>query len=139
MHQQVRTTTTTSGSDRDGPGAMAARGGLTDILRTLSDEGFNLQAAGGHDLGRGGEFVFAVRHPDGDDDEAEKAAELLREHGYRNVRVVNVFHRHVDDTPGALLRCVEDAEAEQGPADEIFVGTPDEQGHIPVQVTSRGR
>ena len=139
MHQQVRTTTIKSGSNSDGPGAKADRGSLADILRTLSEAGFNLQAAGGHDLGRGGEFVFAVRHPEGDDDEAEKAATLLREVGYRQARALTVFHRHVDDTPGALLRCIEEAEADQGPANEVFVGTPDDEGHIPIQVTSGGR
>ena len=74
MHQQVRTTSTKSGSGSPGPGAMADGGGIVDILQILVDAGVNLQAAGGRDLDRGGEFVFAVHHEDEDDGPGEEAA-----------------------------------------------------------------
>jgi hypothetical protein len=134
MHQQVRTSTKKSGAT-DGPGAMADEGGLVDILQILLDEKINLRTAGGRDLDRGGEFVFAVAHERDDDGPAEAAAQLLRRNGYR-ARVVRVRECLVNDEPGALLRCIEEAEASEGAVHEIFVGTP-EEGGIPIQLTSR--
>jgi len=135
MHQQVRTKTTKTGSD--GPGAAHDQGGLVDILTVLRDEDINLRAAGGRDLDRDGEFVFAVHHGDGPDDgPAEAAAKVLRDHGYRP-RVVTVHECLVDDTPGSLLRCIEEAEAKDGDVFEIFVGTPAKDGRIPLEITTR--
>jgi hypothetical protein len=134
MHQQVRTSTKKSGAT-DGPGAMADEGGLVDILRILRDDGISLRTAGGHDLDRRGEFVFAVNHEPDDDGPAEAAAELLRRHGY-GARVVRVRDCLVPDERGALLRCIEEAERSEGPVHEIFVGTA-EEGGIPIQLTSR--
>ena len=76
MHQQVRTSTTKSGSGSPGPGAMADAGGIVDILQILVEAGVNLQTAGGRDLDRGGEFVFAVHHEDEDDGPGEEAASV---------------------------------------------------------------
>ena len=137
MHQQVRTTSTKSGSGSPGPGAMADEGGIVDILQILGDAGVNLQTAGGRDLDRGGEFVFAVHHEDEDDGPGEEAAALLRERGYGTARTVHVHECSVADEPGGLLGCIQDIERTDGPVYEIFVGTPDADGSITVQITTR--
>ena len=137
MHQQVRTTSTKSGSGSPGPGAMADEGGVVDILQILVDAGVNLQSAGGRDLDRGGEFVFAVHHEDEDDGPGEEAATLLRERGYGTARTVHVHECSVADEPGGLLGCIQDIERTDGPVYEIFVGTPDAGGSITVQITTR--
>jgi len=118
---------------------MADTGGIVDILRILVDAGVNLQAAGGRDLDRGGDFVFAVHHEgeDGDDGGADEAAALLQEHGYGDARVVHAHTCSVADEPGGLLGCIERIEASDGPVYEIFVGTPEADGSIPVQITTR--
>lgn len=136
MHQQVRTTTIKSGSSSDGPGAQADPGGLFDILETVKD--LNLQTAGGHDLDDGGEFVFSVHHKHGEEGQADEAERRLIDKGY-DAKIVEVFHCDVDDRPGALLRCIRDAVRKNGPVHEIFVGTPESDKKIPVQVISRGR
>jgi hypothetical protein len=137
MHQQVRTTSTKSGSGSPGPGAMADKGGIVDILHILVDAGVNLQSAGGRDLDRGGDFVFSVHHEGDDDEPAEEAARLLQEHGYRDARAIRSHYCSVADEPGGLLGCIERIEASDGPVYEIFVGTPDADGGIPVQITTR--
>ena len=138
MHQHVRLSSKKTGSGSPGPGAMADEGGVADILRILVDAGVNLQTAGGRDLDQGGDFVFAVHH-EGDDDDGrtDEAVDLLREHGYSDARKVTVHECSVSDHPGALLGCIEDVERDFGPIYEIFVGTPDEDGGIPVQLTIR--
>jgi hypothetical protein len=138
MHQQVRTSSTKSGSGSPGPGAMADPGGVADILRILDEAEVNLQTAGGRDLDQGGDFVFAVHHEGEDDDgRNEAAAELLRSHGYGDARAVSVHTCSVADEHGGLRGCVEEVEQERGPVYEIFVGAPDENGRIPVQITTR--
>ena len=137
MHQQVRTSTKKTGSRSPGPGAMADEGGLVDILQILVDNGVNLQSAGGRDLDEGGDFVFAVHHDDGDDAPGEKVAALLKEHGYGSARALRAHSCSVADEPGGLLGCIEKIEASDGPVYEIFVGTPDADGGIPVQLTTR--
>ncbi len=139
MHQQVRTSTKKTGSGSPGPGAMADEGGLVDILRILVDNGVNLQTAGGRDLDTGGDFVFAVHHDEDrdDDDPGEKAAALLREAGYGSARATPAHLCSVADEPGGLLGCIEKLEQTEGPVYEIFVGTPDSDGGIPVQLTTR--
>ena len=114
---------------------MDAPGGLVDILRTLLDAGVNLRTAGGRDLDAGGAFAFAVHHEEGDDQPDHDAAALLRERGYA-AEVIKVRECVVSDRPGSLLRCIEEAEAES-PIYEILVGTPDEEGHIPIQIVTR--
>jgi len=136
MHQQVRTSTKKQPSS-DGPGAMADQGGLVDILETLLRAGVNLRAAGGRDLDRGGDFVFAVHHgQDNDDQPGEDAAALLRDNDYK-ARAVYVHHCLVNDEPGSLLRCIQETEASEGPVYEIFVGTSNADGQIPLQITTR--
>jgi hypothetical protein len=116
---------------------MADEGGLVDILRTLLDAGVNLRTAGGRDLDRGGDFVFSVHHEDGNDDADHRAAELLRSAGYREADVYTVRDCIVSDEPGSLLRCIQETEEERGPVYEIFVGTHDDDGHIPIQIVTR--
>ena len=135
MHQQVRTSPTKTGSDSPGPGAEADEGSLIDILQILVDARVNLQSAGGCDLDQRGDFVFTAHHDDDDDRPNQEAARLLREYGYR-ARVVNVHHCYVNDEPGGLLGCIQKIEAADGPIKEIFVGTPDGEGRIPVQLTT---
>ena len=136
MHQQVRTFTTKRNADSPGPGAMADQGGLVDILSTLLDAGVNLRTAGGRDLDRRGAFVFSVHHEDGDDGPNSDAARLLVDHGYE-AEVYDVEHCVVSDEPGSLLNCIRETEQQRGPVYEIFVGTPDGEGHIAVQLTTR--
>ena len=136
MHQQVRTSPTKTGSGSAGPGAQADEGSIVDILQILVDARVNLQSAGGSDLDNRGDFVFAVHHDDDDDRPNNEAARLLREYGYR-ARVVNVHHCYVNDEPGGLLGCIKKFEAADGPIAEIFVGTPNENGEVPVQITTR--
>ena len=137
MHQAVRTSTTKSGGS--GPGAAWDRGSLVDILQILSDNGVNLQSAGGRDLDRGGELVFAVHHEDGDDGASEAAANLLKEHGYGSARAVPAYYCSVADEPGGLLGCIQKFQADGQEVYEIFVGTPDADGGIAVQLTTRER
>jgi ACT domain-containing protein len=132
MHQQVRT----SPSKRDAPGAMSRPGSVLDILQILSEADVNLQTAGGRDLDRGGDFVFAVHHDEGDDQPDREAAAILEKHGYRP-RVVNVDVCNVADEPGGLLGCLQRIQERDGDIYELFVGTPDQRGNIPVQVTTR--
>jgi hypothetical protein len=141
MHQQVRSSTTKSGSGSPGPGAMNDEGSLVDILTILRDADvgidLNLQAAGGRDLDEGGEFVFAVHHGEEDDDgPAQAAVRLLKEHGYEP-RIVPVHKCVVSDERGNLLDCIQQAEERQGPVFEIFVGTQGGYDGIPIQITSR--
>jgi hypothetical protein len=141
MHQQVRSSTTKSGSGSPGPGAMNDEGSLVDILTILRDADvgidLNLQAAGGRDLGDGGEFVFSVHHGAEDDDgPAEAAKKLLEDHGYKP-RIVKTHTCVVSDERGNLLECIQQAEERQGPVHEIFVGTQGDYDGIPIQITSR--
>lgn len=137
MHQQVRTSTTRTGSGSPGPGAMAAEGGLVHILTTLLDAGVNLRTAGGRDLDKGGDFVFSVHHEKDDDQPDEAAAKLLRDVGYADADVYRVRECIVSDEPGSLLRCIQETERERGPVYEIFVGTHDDEGDIPIQIVTR--
>lgn len=136
MHQSVRTSTTKSGSGSAGPGAQADEGGLVDILRTLLDNGVNLRTAGGRDLDAGGDFVFSVHHEEDHDGADHAAAKLLRSVGY-DANVYSARECIVSDEPGSLLRCIQETERERGPVYEIFVGTPEEDGHIPIQIVTR--
>jgi hypothetical protein len=144
MHQQVRTSTRKRQEDPNSPsGAAAPQGGIVEILEILYEADFNLRAAGGRNLDRGGEFVFAVdhgEHDDGTPDDApgEDAAQRLRDRGYQ-ARTVLVHTCIVDDKPGSLLACIRNTIVAEGPIDEIHVGTSEEDRRVPIQITtSRG-
>jgi hypothetical protein len=135
MHQQVRLKTTKPGSGSPGPGAVYDdSGSLLDVLTRLRDAGVNLQAAGGRDLDTDGELVFSVHH-DGKHD-ADSATNLLKGAGY-DARRVDVHYCNVQNEPGGLLGCIEELEATGERVYEIFVGTPERDGGIPVQLTTR--
>ena len=68
---------------------------------------------------------------------ARRPRALLQEHGYRDARTVHAHDCSVADEPGGLLGCIERIERTDGPVYEIFVGTPDADGGIPVQITTR--
>lgn len=135
MHQQVRTSTTRTGS---GPGAQYAdEGSIVDILSLLRDADFNLQMAGGHDLESGGELVFSVYHSEDKDRDVpnQKARDLLQENGYR-ARLVRAHECNVANEPGGLLGCLRRIEAEDGAVAEIYVGVGDER-NVPIQIVTR--
>lgn len=135
MHQQVRTKTTKTGSNSPGPGAMADEGGLVDILTLLRDAGISLRAAGGRDLDEGGIFAFAV-DDSANDELIDSAVHVLREAGYHDADKYDVHHCLVEDKRGSLLKCIRDAQENDGAVYEVFVGTPEASG-IPVQLTTR--
>jgi hypothetical protein len=141
MHVQARASTNGSAfadDDEDGTAVSATYtpGALGQILGILQEEGFNLRTAGGRRIELGGEFGFAVdpREGDADHEEAIRAAvDALNAHGI-DAHIVEVQTRLLDDEPGAL-RAFVDAISEQGLLiEEIAVGTPSNDGRIPVQV-----
>jgi hypothetical protein len=149
MHLQVRSSVQTGsggslGAERlleDGvqadpvavkPGTLRA---FLDVLRT-AEPPFNLRTAGGRAIETTGEFVFAVTGETEDDDvtETRRARKVLRDAGYR-AEIYEVHHDDLADKPGELERLL----GELGPDElvhEVFVGTPNADGTIPVQVTT---
>jgi hypothetical protein len=106
---------------------------LLDILAGQNSQRrkFNLRMAGGTNIEHGGEFVFAV-----DDDETDACTELLTDERYE-FDVVTPHHCHASDEAGALAACIR---KEIGEGDrkihEIFIGTPEPNGEIPIQFTT---
>jgi hypothetical protein len=146
MHQQVRVMLAKPSSVADGSGAMAAvpveidprevdEGALVRLLDLLAGEGFNLRFAGGCGIETGGEFVFSV-DDDGNEDNATRAAALLADKGYRDVRVVEPFMCEVEDKKGALRDCLVKLASDGRRVDEVLVGTPSKGGQIPIQITT---
>jgi hypothetical protein len=127
MHAQIRSKPTMSPAD------------LAAFLQVLSDAGINIAAAGGSDIESGGEFGFALEHPEGDESAYDEAEQLLRDRGY-DPRRVEVVSCALDNEPGTLLRCIRKAvDANQGTdrrIRDIAVGVPDADGRIQVQVYS---
>jgi hypothetical protein len=145
MHIQARARVKRS-TLAGGPSAsVTAPLGLSDLLRLLSDEGYNLRSASGHDIERGGEFAFRVHSPgaagrataDPDDDESDVATRhaiaFLRKH-HVQVEEVRVFHEDLPDDRGALAAFVERVTAAGYPILEISVATPNGDDTIPVQI-----
>lgn len=123
MHQQIRSSPRKSPAD------------LKEFLEVVKDAGFNILAAGGSDVEKGGEFAFAVA--DGQEKDALKA---LHDAGYRQARIVDVDHFFMTDNPGQLLACVVKVarkNASSGKAiKDLAVGVPNDKGEIPVQIYS---
>jgi hypothetical protein len=146
MHIQARVSVDTSAfadDDEESGSSISAtyrRGALSEILRILEEQGFNLRSAGGHRIELGGEFGFSVAAREGDPNHTQAthaAVDVLKEEGF-DVRVVEVQTRLLDDVPGALRAFVEDVGTGGLLIEEIAVGTPSEDGRIPVQIyTSR--
>jgi hypothetical protein len=146
MHQQIRVTLTTPSSVVDGTGAMAAvkvavepreiaPGALIGLLKLLDHNGYNLRLAGGKGIETGGEFVFAI------DDEHDKMAaakcvRFLHANHYPDARVVEPLMCEVEDKKGTLHECLEKQMLDGALIDEVFVGTPGEDGLIPIHVTT---
>jgi len=138
MHQQIRLKLGVM-SVNDGTGAMTAmpievdpievRRSLLDLLDTLADAGFDLRMVAGRNIETTGEFVFAVA-----DEETFRCYELLRDRGFRNIRVVEPKHGHAAPGPGGLAAALREM-AIRGPIHEIFIGI-EEDGQTPIQVTT---
>jgi hypothetical protein len=149
MHLQVKVkpgiTAFTDDVDDGGVTAESAeyrRGYFSEILELLAGSSFNIRGASGHGIEFGGEFTFWVGKRDGDDTHDasnEAAAALLKDNGY-DVRLVEVSYEFLDDEPGTLRAFVTRLQGEGFWVEEITVGTPREDGKIPVQIyTSRTR
>lgn len=141
MHLQARASTKGSAFADDDEGGLSVsakypRGRLSEILRVLAENDFNLRTAGGRMIELGGEFAFAVADRDtGDHDEraTEEAVAVLVDAGF-DAHVVAVEHRVLDNVPGALLAFVDEVRDAGLLIEEIEVGTPDDDGRIPVQM-----
>lgn len=122
MHQQIRTVPRLSPPD------------LEAFLTVLEGAGINIEAAGGSDVERGGEFAFAVRH--GLEREAMAALESM---GYEP-RLVDVHLCELTNEPGQLLACIAEARSLNVSAGrvikDIAVGVPNADGLIQVQIYS---
>jgi hypothetical protein len=116
--------------------AEIKRQALLRLLKDLAGEGYDIRAASGHNIETGGVFVFAV---DDDDDPSRptKIAAFLNRKGYRDVRVVEPFHKEVGDHVGALADAVEEATRDGQSVQEILVGLPKEKGDpVEIQITT---
>lgn len=142
MHLQARASTTGSAfADDDAEGGSSVsrrypRGRLSEILRVLADNDFNLRSAGGRMIELGGEFAFAVADRDGEEHDGratEAAVAALIDAGF-DAHVVAVEARDLENVPGALLAFVDEIRDAGLLIEEIAVGTPDENGLIPVQM-----
>jgi hypothetical protein len=142
MHMQVRAMknagfSTADEGDRPEATTVATPGTLIRLLQLLADNGVNLKTAGGSRIEAAGQFVFAL--DDDDDPEApSRAAQLINDDGEWQAWVVEPFHCHTKDQPGGLLGCLQKIEAAGLVVDEIFVGTPEADGSIPLQITTIG-
>lgn len=142
MHQQIRTRLGTAGVD-DGTGAMSQvpeeidplllrPGALVELLELLDDNGFDLELAGGEDIELGGEFAFALKEHDRTGD----CATLLRDSGYRGVRIIRVQSLEVEDRKGGLLDALRKLSEAGLRIDDLHVGVKRDDGIVPVQVTT---
>jgi hypothetical protein len=143
MHIQARAITPTSafGDDerRSSGGSVSATYGigvLSDILRILEEQGFNLRSASGRQIELGGEFAFWVDARKGKDRNHDiatrRAAKALAGEGY-DTHTVEVHRALLDDVPGALRSFVDGISADGLLIEEISVGTPTAKGRVPVQ------
>lgn len=125
MHLQIRSEPTRSPAD------------LRAFLAVLERAGVNIEAAGGSDVERGGEFAFAVAHG-----REQDAVERLEAEGYRP-RIVEVDACWMTNNPGQLLACVAKVAQKNARSGrvirDIAIGVPDGQGRIPVQIYSEAR
>jgi hypothetical protein len=124
MHQQIRTVPAKSPPD------------LRAFLAVLEKAGVNIEAAGGGDVERGGEFAIAVAH--GAEDHAMA---VLRRAGYQP-RLVDVDNYALANSPGQLLASVAEVAAKNAQSGlvirDVSIGVPDDEGRIQVQIYSEG-
>jgi hypothetical protein len=141
MHVQARASTTGSGfaDDDENDTAISATytpGAVGEILRILDEAGFNLRTAGGRRIELGGEFAFAVDPRDGDTDHEtalQAAVDTLNGAGI-DTHTVEVQVRFLEDKKGALRDFVDSVSGQGLLIEEIAVGTPTDDGRIPVQI-----
>jgi hypothetical protein len=107
---------------------------LRAFLAVLDRAGINIEAAGGSDVEKGGEFAFAVE--DGKEQHAIRALEAERYHP----RLVEVDFCWMPNNAGQLLACVSRVAEKNAKAGRVIkdlaVGGPDRQGRILVQLYS---
>ena len=140
MHIQVRSGTVKSRFSDEEPPVIATSaeypaGSLSDVLRVLARNGFNLRGASGQHIELGGDFSFWVDKREGDKDHEAStmaARDVLVGEGYEAL-AYEVSARYLPDEEGALLAFIERLAGEGLLVHEISVGTPDSDG-IPVQV-----
>ena len=143
MHQQIRTKLGKASSVQDGGGAMARvpvevdplevpREALVKLLDLVAERGYNLNLAAGENIEFGGEFIFALE----DHDQTAECAQMLKDEGYRDVRILESHLCEVTHTPGALRDCLRELSAQGRRIDEIYVGVRRDDGIVPVQVTT---
>jgi hypothetical protein len=141
MHMQVRAVKTAAFTMQEGdsgPTTEGQPGSLIELLELLRTNDFNLKTAGGKGIEFGGEFVFAL-DDDEDHDAPERAVQVINDSGVGwEARAVEPTHCHVRDEPGGLLSCLQTIAGAGQLVDEIFVGTPEDDGTIPVQITTLG-
>jgi hypothetical protein len=137
MHQQYLLRLA-SGDTSDTPGAAplhsteldpvkAEAGAFARLAAVIAEAGINLRSVGGKNIELGGEVALAVS-----DEDEDRLAELLEAKGY-HFRVVEPYHDHLPDRPGALADFLGKLAAEGRLVDSINVATPEEDGTIPVQ------
>lgn len=125
MHLQIRATPAKSPAS------------LLDFLEVLEQAGINIEAAGGSNVERGGEFAFAVAH-----EQVDAAMRALTGAGYKP-SLAAVETCWMTNEPGQLRACVArvtEINAESGRLiKDLSIGVPDQDGRIPVQFYSEGR
>lgn len=139
MHQQIRLRLGVM-EEQDGAGAMTStaievdpimvRRTLLDLLDTLAENGYDLEMVGGQDIEGAGEFVFAV-----DDRKTTACAQLLKDKGFKGVRIVQPAHGHAAHGPGGLATAIRKLNLGSRRIHEIYIGIEDD-GEIPFQVTT---
>lgn len=142
MHQQIRLRLGVM-DEQDGAGAMAAtavevdpiivRRTLLDLLDVLAESGYDLELVGGRDIEGAGEFVFAV-----EDRKTAACAQLLKDKGFKGVRIVEPVYGHAAHGPGGLAAAIRKLDLGDRRIHEIFIGI-EEDGEIPFQVTTIAR
>lgn len=146
MHIQARSgTKTTAMVDDDDDGVLInaeyGGGGLAQILAILEEDGFSLRGASGAKIELDGVFSWWVRQrfdDDGnpidedDDDATRKAIDIVNAAGF-DTEEVEVAHDTLADEAGALRAFVERINEAGGMIEELSVGTPNDDGTIPVQ------
>jgi len=133
MHQQVRCLIT---QQSDGTRGKLEEASLVEILKLLS--GTNLRSAGRVHSDGGEEFVFSVQHDKDDDDIPDQKARDILKKAHYEAELYAVEHVILDHHEGALLRAIEELEADRGePVIEVYVAAAERNGKIPVQLVTR--
>jgi hypothetical protein len=136
VHMQLRLSVSAASSD--GTGAMNAspaqrdpvvlrRGALATLLEQIAAAGINLKIAGGTFIEGAGELVLAC-----EDDQMPDLEKIVAPY---NPRRVEVEYRELPDQPGELAKLIRSVSKDGYLVNEIFVGSGEANGLVPVQVT----